>query len=93
MYGHLLEAYKPTSLKQIEDDFRLSDGQYQSLINMAMKSGVKVNSASTKVARAAINNDLKASLARVYFDDEAYYKVQNSSDKAITRSLQELKQP
>jgi carboxyl-terminal processing protease len=93
MYGHLLEAYKPTSLKQIEDDFRLSDGQYQSLINMAVKSGVKVNSASTKVARAAINNDLKASLARVYFDDEAYYKVQNSSDKAIARSLQELKQP
>jgi carboxyl-terminal processing protease len=93
MFSHLLKEYKPASLKQIENDFNLSDDQYQSLINISEKSGVKASASSKKEARTAINQDLKASLARVFFDEEGYFKIQNANDKAIARSLQELKQP
>jgi carboxyl-terminal processing protease len=93
LFGHLLKEYKPTSLHQIENEFNLSDEQYQSLVHISEKNGVKATAASKKEARVAVNQDLKASLARVYFDDEGYFKVLNARDKAIARSLQELKQP
>ena len=43
------------------------------------------------IARNAVNREIKAVLAKFYFEEKAYYKVLNASDKAILRSLQELK--
>ncbi|MEJ6981709.1 S41 family peptidase [Pedobacter sp. P351] len=91
LFSQIVNNYHPVSLKQLLTDFKLSDEDYQRLISIAVKKGVKVSPKASAVARKAVNKEIKASLAKFYFEDESYYKVVNSSDEAISRSLQEMK--
>lgn len=93
LFSRLVNRYHPSSLKQIINDFNLSDAQYRQLIALAVKKGINTTGRTVEIARAAVNTEIKALLAKVYFDQESYFKVLNASDKAIARSLQELKQP
>ena len=91
LFSQVVKTVRPTSLKQVVSEFNLTDSQYKHLVEVAIKSGVKTTEKTAGIAREAVTNELKALLARVYFGEEAYYKVLNLNDKAIARSLQELK--
>ncbi|MBC8053525.1 MAG: S41 family peptidase [Sphingobacteriaceae bacterium] len=93
LFSKIIGTYTPASIKNIIDQYHLNDNQYQELISMAIKSGIKTNSRMNEIAREAVNTEIKALLGKVYFGDEAYYRVLNARDKVIARSLQELKQP
>jgi carboxyl-terminal processing protease len=93
LFSQVVNHYRPTSLAQVISDFNLSEEQYEQLVSFAIKNGVKVSPKAAAIARKAVDKEIKASLARFYFDDEAYYKVVNASDTAVLRSLHELKQP
>lgn len=93
LFSQVAEEYQPSSLKSLINEFSLSDAQYQKLISIAIKSGIKTTERTTAIARKAVNTEIKALLGRMYFGDEAYYRVINARDKAIARSLQELKRP
>jgi carboxyl-terminal processing protease len=93
LFRKFADKYHPSSLKQLINEVNLDDEEYETLNLMAKNSGVSAGPKTIKIAREAINTDLRASLARMYFGDEAYFVVQNASDKAIARSLQELHQP
>ena len=93
MFNHLVKTYKPVSLNQIAAEFNLSDELYKRLVSIAAKSDVRTTPKAVEVAREAINNEIKALLAKFYFGEGAYFKVLNASDRVIARSLQELKQP
>jgi len=93
LFNQVVNSYRPVSLKEVITDFKLSEEQYQQLISFAIKNGVKASPKAAEIARNAVDKEIKASLARFYFDDEAYYKVVNANDTAVLRSLQALKQP
>lgn len=93
LFSQVVNNYRPASLTQVISDFNLSEEQYEQLVSFAIKNGVKVSPKAASIARKAVDKEIKASLARFYFDDEAYYKVVNASDTAVLRSLHELKQP
>jgi len=93
LFNDITNGYHPASFTQLESEFNLSDEQYQRIVSIAMKQGIKMPLKTIDIARKAVNLEMKALLAKFYFDENAYYKVHNINDKAIIRSLQELKQP
>jgi carboxyl-terminal processing protease len=92
VFNHLVAEKRPAALTEITET-DLSEEEYHKFLAFVTQKGVKPKGSQATSARAAINKELKAVLARYYFGEEAYYKVVNSSDKVIARSLQELKQP
>lgn len=94
LYNHLIRnnpAYR--SVEELFKDFRLSDSDIKKLSQMAAKRNIKVSDAQISSSRKEIETQLKALLARYYFGDAGFYKVLNSVDQAIIRSLEVLNDP
>jgi len=94
LYNHLLrqnQAYRSTA--ELIRNFRLSAPDIKRLIQMAAKRNIEVGEAQIDSSRKEIETQLKALLARYYFGDDGFYKVLNSGDQAINRSLEVLKDP
>ena len=89
LFNHLINLPKVSSNAFIKE-FEISDEQYNKFVSIASLEGIKANPTEIKISRPIINRELKALLARYYFGDEVFYKVLNSSDKVIARSLQVL---
>ncbi|WP_238387721.1 S41 family peptidase [Pararcticibacter amylolyticus] len=93
LYNSLVKTTVPRSLDEFVKKFNLSKDQYRQLFLLADKRGVKYQPHLFKDAQRHIHADLKALLARYYFGEDGYYKVLNSDDTVISRSLAFLKQP
>ncbi|MDF3076651.1 MAG: family peptidase [Sphingobacteriaceae bacterium] len=78
----------PKSLNSLVKNFRLSDEQYGSLLAIAKGRNIKVTDGEALNSRSVIDTELKALIARYYYGDEGYYRVINSNDKALAKSLQ-----
>ncbi len=94
LYNHLLkqnQVYQST--EELIKNFRLSDQDIKKLSQMAAKRNVKAGETQVASSRKEIETQLRALLARYHFGDEGFYKVLNSGDLAISRSLEVLKDP
>ncbi|OYZ47548.1 MAG: hypothetical protein B7Y19_07710, partial [Sphingobacteriales bacterium 24-40-4] len=94
LYNHLLrqnQVYQSTD--ELIQNFRLSDQDIKKLIQMAAKRNIKAGETQFSSSRKEIETQLRALLARYHFGDEGFYKVLNSGDQAINRSLEVLKDP
>ena len=94
LYNHLLrqnQVYQSTV--ELIKNFRLSDPDIKKLIQMAAKRNVKASETQIASSRKEIETQFRALLARYHFGDEGFYKVLNSGDQAISRSLEVLKDP
>lgn len=72
-------------------DFQLSNKEYEQIISMAELKGIKLRTQQFIQSKKEIETNLKALLGRYFFGQEGYYKVLNSGDRAIARSLEVLK--
>jgi len=94
LYNHLLkqnQIYQSTD--ELVKNFRISDQDIKKLIQLAAKRNVKASEAQIASSRKEIETQLRALLARYHFGDEGFYKILNSGDQAISRSLEVLKDP
>ena len=91
LFNHALPSKTPISVTEIINSYDISDETYQKLLSFASQKGLKAKANESALSRTAINNEYQAFLARYYFGAEAFYKVINSTDKVIARSLLELK--
>ncbi len=92
LYNHLLKQNQVfQSTEELIKNFRLSDTDIKKLIQMAAKRNVKASESQIASSRKEIETQLRALLARYHFGDEGFYKVLNSGDQAINRSLEVLK--
>ena len=92
LFNHLVQQNSAYSNpEELLTAFKLSDSDIKRLSQMAAGKGVKVTEAQIKTSKSEIENQLKALMARYYFGDEGFYKVLNSSDMVISRSLEVLK--
>lgn len=88
-FSNLLRSISPPpNLNAFIRSFKLNDEQYASLVNLGRAKNIKTSDNEVQLSRHAIDTELKAILARYYFGEEGYYKVLNSNDKALAKSLQ-----
>lgn len=94
LYNHLLKQNQVyNSAEELIRSFRLNNPDIKRLIQMAAKRNVKASESKIASSRNEIETQIKALLARYYFGDDGFYKVLNSRDQAISRSLEILKDP
>ncbi|MDP3469551.1 MAG: S41 family peptidase [Daejeonella sp.] len=94
LYNHLLKQNQTYhSTEELIKKFRLSDQDIVKLSQMAAKRDIKAGKNQIDSSRKEIETQLRALLARYHFGDEGFYKVLNSGDPAISRSLEVLKDP
>ncbi|MGX5688756.1 S41 family peptidase [Arcticibacter tournemirensis] len=91
LYNSLIKEHVADSLDEFVKTFTLSRGHYQQILALASAKGIKYNPGLFKVAERHINIDMKAMLARYYFGELGFYKVLNSTDNVVSRSLALLK--
>jgi carboxyl-terminal processing protease len=92
LYNHLLKQNKIyQSTEEIIKNFRLSETDIKKIIQFAAKRNVKASESQITSSRKEIETQLRALLARYYFGDEGFYKVLNSGDQAISKSLEVMK--
>lgn len=90
LFNHLLTTPK-LSEKDYLDKFELAPQQYKTFVSIAAGKGIKSNSRQIELSKPLIEKELKALLARYYYGDEMFYKVLNTSDRDIARSLDVLR--
>lgn len=90
LFNELIKEIGPAEAKDLTDSFKLNDDQYSRLIAIASVAGIEVNHETQKLTRPVIDLELRALLARYYFGNEMFYKVYNTSDKVIAKSLEIL---
>jgi carboxyl-terminal processing protease len=91
LYNHLLKQNKIyQSAEEIIKNFRLSEQDIKKIIQIAAKRNVKAGEDKITSSRKEIEAQLRALVARYYFGDEGFYRVLNSGDQAVSKSLEVL---
>jgi carboxyl-terminal processing protease len=94
LYNHLLKQNRIyQSTEEIIKNFKLGEQDIKKMIQLAAKRNVKAGEGQIATSRKEIETQLRALLARYYFGDEGFYKVLNSGDQAISKSLEVMKDP
>ena len=94
LYNHLLKQNRIyQSTEEIIKNFKLGEQDIKKMIQLAAKRNVKAGEGQIASSRKEIETQLRALLARYYFGDEGFYKVLNSGDQAISKSLEVMKDP
>ena len=92
LYNYLLKQNRIyQSTEEIIKNFKLGEQDIKKIIQLAAKRNVKAGEGQITSSRKEIETQLRALLARYYFGDEGFYKVLNSGDQAISKSLEVMK--
>lgn len=93
LYNHLIRKNSIfRSPEELFKEFKLNDSDMKRLSEMAAGKNIKVVEEQFRMAKSAIEDQLKALMARYYFGDEGFYKALNSNDLVISRSMEVLKE-
>lgn len=92
VYNYLAKhSPKFESVDDLISNFQLSDREYNQVFKLAESEGIKTETQKLDQSKKEIKENLRALLGRYYFGQEGYYKVVNSDDRVIARSLEVLK--
>lgn len=78
----------PAPLNALVRGYRITDDQFNTLFAQAKARGIKAELPEINLTKPVLDLELRALLARFYFGDEGYYRVINSTDKVLSRSVQ-----
>lgn len=76
-----------SSLNDFVAKFEVSDDDLKQLFKEAREQKIPVNEEDVKRSKGLIKNQVKAMVARRLWSDEGYYKVLNSKDQIVLRSI------
>ena len=69
--------------------FALTDNDWNAF-NTITKTDNVINTSFSKVEKSNLELKIKAVLARLYFNDEAFYKINNSTDTVVIKAINTL---
>ncbi|MNY36967.1 hypothetical protein D3C86_1714950 [compost metagenome] len=81
----MLKSY--TSLEDFVKSFEIADNDVKELMKLAREQKINVNDTDLKRSKGLIKQQIKALIARRYWKDEGFYKVINSNDQVVLRSI------
>jgi carboxyl-terminal processing protease len=74
-------------------NFNISDKEYQNFLKFCITNKVEFIAKNTLISKPLINTQMKALLARFYFNEEGFFRVLNQQDNFIDQALLQLKKP
>ncbi|UKJ07259.1 S41 family peptidase [Solitalea lacus] len=76
-----------SSLTDFVNSFEMSDNELKLLLKMVKDQKINVNEPDVKKSKALIKNQVKAIIARRFWNDEGFYRVLNTRDQIVLKSV------
>jgi len=91
VYSNLVSTPPDFSIDHYMNHYSLPKDTYSNFVKLSQKKGIEVNNKQAALARKLIEADMKALVARFFFGSEAYFRIKNSSDHMLVRTVEALK--
>jgi carboxyl-terminal processing protease len=91
VYSNLVSTPPDFSIDHYMNHYSLPKDTYSNFVKLSQKKGIEVNNKQAASARKLIESDMKALVARFFFGSEAYFRIKNSSDHMLVRTVEALK--
>jgi carboxyl-terminal processing protease len=91
VYSNLVSTPPDFSIDHYMNHYNLPKDTYSNFVKLSQKKGIEVNNKQAALARKLIESDMKALVARFFFGSEAYFRIKNSSDHMLVRTVEALK--
>ena len=91
VYSNLVSTPPDFSIDHYMNHYSLPKDTYSNFVKLSQKKGIEVNDKQAALARKLIESDMKALVARFFFGSEAYFRIKNSSDHMLVRTVEALK--
>ncbi|MBK0383052.1 S41 family peptidase [Pedobacter sp. SD-b] len=94
VYDVLINHINPKQFVNAADftiKYKISDKEYQGFLNFCTFNKVDYKLNETQLSKPLIDSQMKALLARYYFDEEGFYRVLNKDDDFVEKALVELR--
>jgi len=75
------------SLADFKKTFFITDIQWKEILELAIKSGVKMKEEELKRSESFMKNQIKALIARSMWKNEGYYAISNESDELLRNAI------
>ncbi len=96
VYSRLINQIAISSFKDAEDfagHYSFTERDFKNFLFYCEKNKTEVNPKEAQVSRPLIINQIKALLARYYFNEEGFYRVYNQHDDYIKKAVEYIKKP
>ncbi len=90
VYTYLVSKPPAYSLKSFISEYEIPASVYTHLLGIAKAKGLQFGKAESNDCRLLVEADMKAKIGRYYFGEEAWYKIKNTRDGVISRSVEVL---
>ncbi|MBC7652976.1 MAG: S41 family peptidase [Oligoflexus sp.] len=90
VYNVLVNKIDPKqfdSADNFSSKFNISDKEYQNFLKFCIANKVAFIAKNSQTSKSLINTQMKALLARFYFDEEGFYRVLNQDDDFVEKAL------
>ena len=91
VYSNLVSTPPDFSIDHYMNHYSLPKDTYSNFVKLSQKKRIEVNNTQAGLARKLIEADMKALVARFFFGSEAYFRIKNSSDHMLVRTVEALK--
>jgi carboxyl-terminal processing protease len=81
------ERLEKLGFEKYKDDFRIDDKMIDDLVDLGKRGGVKPMTGDLRVHRNAIQNYLKAEIARRIWGNDGYYPILNENNEIFQQAL------
>lgn len=96
VYGKLINTTGIPTFKnatEFTDKFIFTDDDYKLFLNYCKNKNIKIHLKEAALSKALITSQIKALLARYYFNEEGFYRIYNQDDDFVNTALNEIKKP
>jgi len=90
VYNRLISSPPSFAIENFIEDYELPNNVIQQFIQFARSQGVFVSPGDVNLSRQQLEGDMKALLGRYFFGNDAWFKVRNTQDYLIERTLEIL---
>lgn len=86
------ELTKFKNVAEFEVKFKVTDKDFNELIAFASKKGIISSNKDLSKSENSIRTQFKALVARIYFQNEGYYKIMKELDNGVLKAIELLSQ-
>lgn len=90
VYTNLVSRPPAYSLEKYINEYKIPNSIYARILEKAKKEGIHFTKKESDDCRSLVEADMKAIIGRYFFGDEAWYKIKNTNDGIIRRSVEVL---
>lgn len=90
VYTYMISKAPAYSFNNFIDEYEVPTSVYTHFLGVAKQRNLRFTTEESKDCRELVEADMKATIARYFFGDDAFLRIKNAKDGVIIRSIEAL---